>query len=94
MANARHRCDLCGLPMASEGATGYCSERCLMWDFFGVPALKEDALVKEIRANQNGSPRKDSVRAYPGLMTPGQEQTLAHLLGQLKITCDELRRYE
>jgi len=80
--------------MEREAATGYCSERCLMWDFFGAPALKEDALVKEIRANQNGRPRTESVRAYPGLMTPEQEQSLAWVLGQLKITCDELRRYE
>jgi len=38
--------------MASSGVTGYCSERCLNWEFFGVPALKRDDFIAEIRRNQ------------------------------------------
>jgi len=80
--------------MSEEGATGYCSERCLMWDFFGAPALKKTDLVKEMRANQNGDPRTEPVRAYPGLLTEQQEQTLAQVIGRLKIVCDEIRSDE
>lgn len=85
------RCELCGVPMAKESATGYCSERCLMWDFFGVPALKEQDFIAEIRANQNGDPRTHSVEAYPGLFTDEEERTIVEALALLKITCNEIR---
>ena len=41
------RCELCGVPCADEKEINYCSKRCLMWDMFGVPVLKERELVKE-----------------------------------------------
>ena len=94
MSNLGHRCDFCGIPMDSEGATGYCSERCLMWDFFGVPALKEDDLVDEIRGNQNGHPRTETVRAYSGLMTEDEERLVARALAELKFACGDLRSDE
>jgi len=80
--------------MQSEPATGYCSERCLMWDFFGVPRLKRDAFLKEMRGNQRGNPRTEEVRAYPGLLTCSQEQNMARVLAQLKFVCDEIRSDE
>jgi len=47
-----NRCSLCALPMEPVGQTPYCSERCLLWDTFGVPALKEDDLIAEMLRNQ------------------------------------------
>ena len=56
--------------MDTPGHTGYCSERCFLWDTFGVPALKEDALVGEILANQRRRHAPDGwtpKTAYPRL---------------------------
>jgi hypothetical protein len=60
-----HRCPLCALPMGSEGATPYCSERCLLWDTFGVPALHEDALITEMLMNQRCQQAPDGWTARP-----------------------------
>lgn len=58
------------MPMPEEGATGFCSERCLNWDFFGVPALERDDFLSEIRENQRRTEMPDDwarPSAYPGL---------------------------
>jgi len=65
-----------------------------MWDFFGVPALKEGDLVDEMRDNQNGTPRTETVRAYPGLMSEDEERLVARALAALKFACDDLRSDE
>jgi hypothetical protein len=86
------RCDLCGLPMESEGQTGYCSERCLMWDFFGVPALKEDGFITEIRQNQRRQTVPDGwtpPEAYPALSGGTWQKEIREALALLKITCNE-----
>jgi len=88
---ASYRCDLCGLPMDDPGQTGYCSERCLHWDFFGVPALKENELVAEMRGNQNGSPREGRPAAYPDLFTDEERRLITETLALLKIESDHLR---
>lgn len=90
---ATDRCKLCGAPLQGRGQTGYCSERCLAWDFFGVPTLKEGALVKEIRRNQQRDTLPDDWKRpmpYPGF---GEEyqRTLVGALGALKQACDQVR---
>jgi hypothetical protein len=79
--------------MQSEGATGYCSERCLMWDFFGVPVLEEDALISEIRQNQRQqtTDRAERPKAYPALSGGPWQQEVREALALLKITCNEIR---
>jgi len=62
---AAHRCPLCALPMQSPGATGYCSERCLLWDQLGVPALREDKLITEMLLNQRCTKAPDGWTASP-----------------------------
>lgn len=91
---ANARCDLCGLPMAQEGATGYCSERCLMWSFFGVPVLEEGNLIIEIRQNQ----RRQTVpndwtphEGYPALSGGPWQSEIREALALLRITCQEIR---
>lgn len=38
--------------MSAPSRTGYCSERCLLWSFFGVPALRRRTFLKEQRRNR------------------------------------------
>lgn len=86
------RCELCGIPMLTESETGYCSPRCLCWDFFGVPALKEKDFLKEMRANQHcQEPRKKQMRAYDGLFEEEEEKVLVGAIAQIKMSCDLLR---
>lgn len=64
------RCNLCGAPLRNPGQTNFCSPRCVSWDFFGVPALKEGAFVREVRANQSRDELPgdwERPRAYPAL---------------------------
>ena len=89
-----HRCDLCGLPMASEGVTGFCSERCLMWDFFGVPVLKTGDLIKEIRQNQQRQSVPNGWEpppAYPALSGGRWQTEIREALALLRITCNDIR---
>jgi hypothetical protein len=79
------RCDLCGVPMG-ESATGYCSERCLCWDFFGVPALKRQDFLEEMRANQRRrEPTGRRPRTYEGLFTQEEERVLSDAIAHLKM---------
>lgn len=56
--------------MTDAGRTGYCSERCLLWDVLGVPALKEDDFIDEILTNQRRAAAPEGwapPRPYPAL---------------------------
>lgn len=89
------RCNLCGMPMDSEGATGYCSPRCLNWEFFGVPALKEREFIREVRRNQNLHETPDGWTrppAYPKL-SDRFEREITEALALLKRSCDRLKAH-
>jgi len=82
--------------MASEGATGFCSERCLMWDFFGVPALEVDDMISEIRENQRRqsvSAGWESAPAYPAFKGGWWKEEVREALALLRITCNDIRSF-
>jgi hypothetical protein len=81
------------MPMRSEGETGYCSPRCLNWDFFGVPALKESDFIKEVRRNQALTETPDGWERPPAYPELGArfEKEITEALALLKNTCNSLR---
>lgn len=89
------RCKLCGMPLDDPGVTGYCSERCLHWDFFGVPALKEKPFLKEIRRNQGLRTAPDGWAPPPAYPAFGERfrQEVTEALALLKETCGEIRTH-
>jgi len=89
------RCKLCGMPLDDAGATGYCSERCLHWSFFGVPALEEQPFLDEIRRNQGLRAAPDGWTpppAYPEFDKRFREE-VTEALALLKDTCDKIRAH-
>jgi len=89
------RCNLCGIPLADSGTTGYCSERCLNWQFFGVPALKRDDFIAEIRRNQQRQTAPDGWTpppAHPEFDKRFREE-VTEALALLKDTCDKIRAH-
>lgn len=88
------RCDLCAAPLERQGQTEYCSERCLAWAFYGVPALKEDELVREIRKNQQRTTLPSDWQRpmpYPILGEKFQREII-EALALLKDTCNHIRQ--
>lgn len=80
--------------MDAPGTTGFCSERCLQWSFFGVPALKEGDFIREIRHNQarkTENPEWTPPKAYPDLFSEEERKEIIEALALLKITCDAIR---
>jgi len=63
------RCKLCCVPLQRHGRTGYCSERCMVYDFFGVPALRQRAFLRYRAKNLQRMTVEDPqiTDAYPGL---------------------------
>lgn len=87
------RCDLCGIPLADDGETGYCSERCLHWSFFGVPALKQPEFLREIRRNQSLDTVPDGWTPPPAYPEFGDRfrSEVTEALALIKRECDRLR---
>lgn len=81
------------MPMDSEGATGYCSPRCLNWDFFGVPVLEQSDFIKEVRRNQGLTETPDGWERPPAYPELGArfEKEITEALALLKSTCDRLK---
>lgn len=64
------RCTYCGLPMQTQGRTPFCSERCMMFDFYGVPILREKEMTRTVIRNTRRRTVPDGwtpPRAYPDL---------------------------
>jgi len=81
--------------MPEPGQTGYCSERCLHWDFFGVPVLEEKSFLREMRRNQALEEIPDGWTpppAYPGLSGDFCRE-VTRALAQLKESCDLLNAH-
>jgi hypothetical protein len=64
-----------------------------MWDFFGVPALKENDFVAEIRKNQRSTTagRTERPEAYPALSGGPWQKEIREALALLKMSCNEIR---
>lgn len=91
---AKHRCDLCGAPLQRPGKTEFCSERCLAWSFFGVPALREEELIREIRKNQTTDELPsdwERPMPYPGFGKKFQG-VIVDALAELRQTCNQIRK--
>lgn len=89
------RCELCGMPLDNPGRTGYCSERCLHYDFFGVPALKQEWFLREMRQNQqlrSVPPDWSKPTVYPELSNRWRKE-VTEALALLKIECDRLKSH-
>ena len=81
--------------MPKKGETGYCSERCLHWDFFGVPALEEKSFLREMRRNQQLEEIPNgwtSPAAYPEFGEAFCHE-VTRSLAVLKDSCDFLRTH-
>jgi hypothetical protein len=83
------------MPLQNEGATGYCSERCLHWDFFGVPALKRDGFLQEMRRNQALTKAPDGWTPPPACPDFDEQfrKEVTEALALLKQECDRLRAH-
>lgn len=83
------RCEFCGLPLAREGRVPYCSERCMTYDFFGVPALKQSEVMREIVANQRRREAPEGwtpKEAYPALRGyAAWEEAREHIIESLAL---------
>jgi hypothetical protein len=80
--------------MDEPGTTGYCSPRCLNWDFFGVPALKQDLFAREVRQNQDRKTAPNGWSpppAYPELGDDWQRE-ITEALALLEHSCTLLRQ--
>ena len=76
--------------MPKPGETGYCSERCLHWDFFGVPELRKGHFLREMRHNQQLEQIPDGWApppAYPEF-SEGFCRSVTNALAELKDACN------
>lgn len=82
--------------MHEEGETGYCSPRCLQWDFFGVPALKQDEFLREMRRNQSRETVQTDWKPPKGYPALGDtfEKEATEALAVIKSICEEIRANE
>ena len=88
-----HRCAACFMPMGAPGKTGYCSERCLLWTFFGVPALHRREFAREQRVNRRRKTVPDDwtpPHAYPGVGDAKHEKEAAQSIYRLMKLRGEL----
>ena len=80
------RCQACHAPLPDEARLDYCSERCLLWSFFGVPALhRADFQREQVKNRRLTKPpeRSEHPTAYPDLGPQRREPTATRVIAEL-----------
>jgi hypothetical protein len=71
---------MCALPLNGHGRIPHCSERCLWWDTFGVPALRRRELRRAIVLNSMTTTVSDTWTAPKAMAKVRKHSNLAEAL--------------